>query len=111
MHDIVCEIGRGVVSGGVRRTALISLSDLNDGEMRDSKKGQFYISEPQRSLANNSAVYNEKPSNAEFLEEWVALMKSGSGERGIFNRGGLKKTLPARRLACHDEQVARAGAG
>jgi hypothetical protein len=66
--------------------------------MRDAKKGQFYLTEPQRSLANNSAVYNQKPSNVEFMEEWLALMKSGSGERGIFNRAGLEQTLPARRL-------------
>jgi ribonucleoside-diphosphate reductase alpha chain len=77
---------------------MISLSDLDDVEIRDSKKGSFYTTEPQRMLANNSAVYSLKPSNAEFLEEWVALMKSGSGERGIFNRGSLAKTLPARRI-------------
>lgn len=66
--------------------------------MRDCKKGQFYLTEPQRSIANNSAVYLQKPTNAEFLDEWVALMKSGAGERGIFNRSGLAKTLPERRL-------------
>ncbi|MBM2818036.1 MAG: oxygen-sensitive ribonucleoside-triphosphate reductase, ribonucleoside-diphosphate reductase alpha, partial [Parcubacteria group bacterium] len=97
-HDIICCIGDCVVSGGVRRSALISLSDLDDEAMRDSKKGQFYLTEPQRSIANNSAVYLQKPTNAEFLDEWVALMKSGAGERGIFNRGGLVKTLPERRL-------------
>ncbi|MEK7157743.1 MAG: ATP cone domain-containing protein [Patescibacteria group bacterium] len=97
-HDIICCIGDCVVSGGVRRSALISLSDLDDDAIRDSKKGQFYLSEPQRSIANNSAVYLQKPSNTEFLDEWVALMKSGSGERGIFNREGLSKTLPERRL-------------
>ena len=97
-HDIICCIGDCVVSGGVRRSALISLSDLDDEAMRDSKKGQFYLTEPQRSIANNSAVYLQKPTNAEFLDEWVALMKSGAGERGIFNRGGLAKTLPERRL-------------
>ena len=97
-HDIICKIGEIVVAGGVRRSALISLSDLDDEDMRDAKKGQFYLTEPQRSLANNSAVYNQKPTNTEFMEEWLALMKSGSGERGIFNRGGLAKTLPARRL-------------
>lgn len=97
-HDIICCIGDCVVSGGVRRSALISLSDLDDDAVRDSKKGQFYLSEPQRSIANNSAVYLQKPSNTEFLDEWVALMKSGSGERGIFNREGLSKTLPERRL-------------
>ncbi len=97
-HDILCKIGDCVVSGGVRRSALISLSDLDDVEMRDAKKGQFYATEPQRSLANNSAVYHEKPSTTTFMDEWIALMKSGSGERGIFNRGGLKYQLPERRF-------------
>ena len=77
---------------------MISLSDLDDSDIRDAKKGQFYITEPQRMLSNNSAVYISKPSNNEFMEEWVALMQSGSGERGIFNRGSLAKTLPKRRL-------------
>ena len=105
VHDIICKIGEIVVSGGVRRSALISLSDLNDHRLRDAKMGQFYISEPQRSLANNSAVYNHKPTTTEFLEEWIALMKSGSGERGIFNRGGLQKTLPERRLAMSQDHL------
>jgi ribonucleoside-diphosphate reductase alpha chain len=98
VHDIICTIGDCVVSGGVRRSAMISLSDLDDNDIRDAKKGQFYLNEPQRMLSNNSAVYNKKPTNAEFMEEWVALMQSGSGERGIFNRGSLAKTLPARRI-------------
>ncbi len=97
-HDIMCMIGQIVVSGGVRRSAMISLSDLDDEKIRDAKKGQFYLTEGQRSLANNSAVYLEKPSEEAFLDEWIALMKSGSGERGIFNRGGLPTTTPARRL-------------
>ena len=97
-HDIICKIGECVVSGGVRRSAMISLSDLDDPEIRDAKKGQFWNTDPQRMLANNSAVYIEKPSSAEFMEEWIALMKSGSGERGIFNRAGLAKTLPKRRM-------------
>lgn len=97
LHDIICKIGEVVVSGGVRRTAMISLSDLDDQEIRHSKEGQFYMTEPQRSLSNNSAVYNEKPTSAEFLEEWIALMRSGSGERGIFNRGSLVNQLPKRR--------------
>lgn len=97
-HDIICKIGDIVVSGGVRRSALISLSDLDDQEMRDAKKGQFYLTEPQRSIANNSAVYETKPTNVEFMDEWVALMKSGTGERGIFNRGSLSQMLPKRRL-------------
>ena len=98
VHDIICTVGDCVVSGGVRRSAMISLSDLDDQDIRDAKKGQFYLTEPQRSLANNSAVYLSKPSTAEFMNEWVALMNSGSGERGIFNRGSLAKTLPERRL-------------
>ena len=98
VHDIICMIGDCVVAGGVRRSAMISLSDLDDPEIRDAKKGAFYVNEPQRMLSNNSAVYLQKPSNTEFMEEWVALMKSGSGERGIFNRGSLAKTLPERRI-------------
>jgi ribonucleoside-triphosphate reductase len=97
-HDIICKIGDCVVAGGVRRSAMISLSDLDDHEVRDAKKGQFWMTEPQRALANNSAVYNEKPSNEEFMDEWVALVKSKAGERGIFNRGGLMGQLPKRRV-------------
>ncbi len=98
VHDIICKIGEVVVSGGVRRSALISLSDLDDIEMRDAKKGQFYLTEPQRAMANNSAVYMQKPNADDFLSEWLALIKSGSGERGIFNRGSLSRVLPKRRL-------------
>lgn len=97
IHDLICKIGEVVVVGGVRRSALISLSDLDDRNMREAKTGQFYLKEPQRAMANNSAVYNKKPSQTEFLEEWLALMTSGSGERGIFNRGGLEKQVPERR--------------
>ena len=96
-HDIICKIGECVVAGGVRRTAMISLSDLDDVEMRDAKRGQFYMSDPHRSVANNSAVYEAQPTNTELMDEWVALMKSGSGERGIFNRGSIAVTLPKRR--------------
>jgi ribonucleoside-diphosphate reductase alpha chain len=98
LHDILCMIGDCVVSGGVRRSAMISLSDLNDELVRDSKKGAFYMTHPHRSLANNSAVYINKPSNEEFLKEWMALVESRSGERGIFNRGSLASTLPERRI-------------
>jgi ribonucleoside-triphosphate reductase len=98
-HDIICKIGECVVAGGVRRTAMISLSDLDDVEIRDAKKGQFFLTDPYRSVANNSAVYETKPTNAELMDEWVALMKSGTGERGIFNRGALEKTMPVRRVA------------
>jgi len=105
LHDIICQIGLIVVAGGVRRSALISLSELDDMEMRDAKQGQFYLNEPQRSMANNSAVYNQKPTAEEFLNEWTSLVKSKSGERGIFNRGGLEKQVPARRWeAIKDEK-------
>ncbi|KND49359.1 MAG: ribonucleoside-diphosphate reductase alpha chain [Parcubacteria bacterium C7867-008] len=99
VHDMICKIGECVVAGGVRRSAMISLSDLDDDLVRDAKKGEFWNTNPQRSIANNSAIYNEKPTNAEFMDEWVALMKSGSGERGIFNRGALSKQLPERRVS------------
>lgn len=99
VHDIICKIGECVVAGGVRRSAMISLSDLDDVELRDAKKGQFFLTEPQRSVANNSTVYQTRPSNAELMEEWLTLMKSGSGERGIFNRASLNQTLPKRRVA------------
>ena len=97
-HDIICKIGEIVVSGGVRRSAMISISDLDDIEMRNAKMGQFYNRHPYRCIANNSAVYEQKPTNEEFLDEWITLMKSGTGERGIFNRGSLYKTLPKRRI-------------
>jgi ribonucleoside-diphosphate reductase alpha chain len=98
LHDIICQIGLIVVAGGVRRSALISLSDIDDETMRKSKHGQFWIDNGQRSMANNSTVYNTKPSASEFLNEWVELIKSGTGERGIFNRGGLMTQLPKRRI-------------
>jgi ribonucleoside-diphosphate reductase alpha chain len=98
IHDIICKVAEIVVCGGVRRSALISLSDLNDNQMRDAKQGQFWANEPQRSLSNNSAIYSQKPSASEFLEEFLALIKSGSGERGIFNRGDIRKHIPKRRL-------------
>ncbi|MEN9647467.1 MAG: hypothetical protein RLY57_271 [Candidatus Parcubacteria bacterium] len=98
LHDIICMIGDCVVSGGVRRSAMISLSDLDDHDVRHAKDGQFYLTHPHRSLSNNSAIYNSKPSTTEFLDEWMSLIKSGSGERGIFNRGSLHKQLPARRV-------------
>ncbi len=97
VHDIICKIGEAIVSGGVRRTAMISLSDFDDEMLRDAKKGQFYMTDPHRVVANNSAVYEMRPSNTELMDEWVALMKSGTGERGIFNRGSLPATMPRRR--------------
>jgi len=97
VHDITCKTAEAVVAGGVRRSSLISLSDLDDNEMRYAKTGQFYLTEPQRSMANNSAVYERKPTTSEFIDEWTALVKSGTGERGIFNRGSLEKQIPQRR--------------
>ena len=108
-HDIICKIGECVVAGGVRRTAMISLSDLDDVDIRDAKKGQFFLTDPYRSVANNSAVYETKPTNAELMDEWVALMKSGTGERGIFNRGSLEKTMPERRIKFLQKKHKRKG--
>jgi len=105
VHDICCMIGQIVVVGGVRRSAMISLSDLDDEAMRDAKAGQFWNHAPQRTMANNSAVYTEKPTNVQFLEEWISLVKSGSGERGIFNRSGLKTQLPKRRVELLGEKI------
>ena len=85
-HDIVCKIAEVVVVGGVRRSALISLSNLSDDRMRHAKSGQWWIDSPQRALANNSACYTEKPDMGIFMDEWKALYESKSGERGIFNR-------------------------
>lgn len=86
VHDLICMIGEVVVVGGVRRSALISLSNLSDQRMRDAKSGQWWNDNPQRALANNSVAYTEKPDIEIFIEEWLALVKSKSGERGIFNR-------------------------
>lgn len=85
-HDIVCKIAEIVVVGGVRRSALISLSDLSDERMRTAKSGMWWENEAQRALANNSAVYKEKPEIGVFMQEWLSLYESKSGERGIFNR-------------------------
>ena len=85
-HDIVCKVAEVVVVGGVRRSALISLSNLSDDRMRYAKEGQWHHSESQRALANNSACYTEKPDIGIFMDEWKALYDSKSGERGIFNR-------------------------
>lgn len=108
-HDICCKIGEVVVSGGVRRSAMISLSDLDDPEMRDSKNGPFWMTEPQRSMANNSAVYTEKPSSTQFLEEWISLVKSRTGERGMFNRGGLVYQIPERRKEFLGDEINKIG--
>ena len=92
-HDIICKIAEIVVVGGVRRSALISLSNLTDERMRDAKTGQWWVDNPQRALANNSVAYKEKPEIGTFMEEWVSLYKSKSGERGIFNRDAAQKTV------------------
>lgn len=85
-HDLVCKIADIVVVGGVRRSALISLSNLSDDRMRGAKNGQWWAVEPQRALANNSAAYTERPGMELFMKEWLSLIESKSGERGIFNR-------------------------
>ena len=90
-HDIVCKIAEIVVVGGVRRSALISLSSLSDDRMRDAKSGQWWMADPQRALANNSAVYSGPVEIGTFMEEWLSLYKSKSGERGIFNRVSAKR--------------------
>jgi ribonucleoside-diphosphate reductase alpha chain len=85
-HDIMCMIAQAVVVGGVRRSAMISLSNLGDNQMRLAKSGDWFDQQSQRSYANNSVVYTSKPDMASFMEEWLSLMKSRSGERGMFNR-------------------------
>jgi len=90
-HDIVCKIAEIVVVGGVRRSALISLSNLSDDRMRAAKHGQWWVDNPQRALANNSACYTEKPDIGVFMDEWKSLYESKSGERGIFNRASAVK--------------------
>jgi ribonucleoside-triphosphate reductase (thioredoxin) len=90
-HDLVCKIAEVVVVGGVRRSALISLSNLSDGRMRNAKSGEWWTDNPQRALANNSVAYTETPGMDAFMEEWISLYQSKSGERGIFNREAAKK--------------------
>ena len=92
-HDLMCKIGEVVVVGGVRRSAMISLSDLDDERIRHAKAGPWWDTAPHRALANNSAVYNETPTVGKFMEEWLSLYNSHSGERGIFNREAAKKTV------------------
>ena len=96
-HDIMCKVGEVVVVGGVRRSALISLSNLNDDQMAHAKTGQWWENEGQRSLANNSVAYKGKPSMETYMREWLALYESKSGERGMFNRKAA------------DDQVAKNG--
>ena len=101
VHDIMCKVGEIVVSGGVRRSAMISLSNLSDDRMRHAKSGDFPA---YRYLANNSVAYTEKPDSTSFMREWMALVESGTGERGIFNREASKKqsALSGRRDPNHN---------
>jgi ribonucleoside-diphosphate reductase alpha chain len=92
-HDLVCKIADIVVVGGVRRSALISLSNLTDDRMRHAKSGAWWEDNMQRALANNSVCYTETPDMNSFMEEWLALYQSKSGERGIFNRDSAKKQV------------------
>ena len=85
-HDLMCKIGEVVVVGGVRRSAMISLSNLSDDRMRHAKSGQWWDTASHRALANNSVCYTEKPDSETFMREWLALVESKSGERGVFNR-------------------------
>ena len=90
-HDILCKIGEVVVVGGVRRSAMISLSDLSDDKMAHAKAGAWWDGNGQRALANNSATYEERPSIGQFMREWTSIYESHSGERGIFNRDASQK--------------------
>jgi ribonucleoside-diphosphate reductase alpha chain len=92
-HDLMCKIGEIVVVGGVRRSALISLSNLNDDQMAHAKSGMWWETEPQRALANNSVSYKTKPEMGTFMREWLALYDSKSGERGMFNREAADKQV------------------
>src|SRR6056300_711515 len=103
-HDIMCKIGEVVVVGGVRRSALISLSNLGDDQMRHAKSGSWWDNEGQRALANNSVAFKGKPDMGTFMREWTSLYESKSGERGIFNRQSAKKQAAknGRRDTDHD---------
>ena len=90
-HNLMCKVGEVVVSGGVRRSAMISLSNLSDGRMRHAKSGKWWETAPQMALANNSVCYTDKPDGETFLREWASLVESKSGERGIFNRTSAKE--------------------
>lgn len=91
VHDISCMVANCVVVGGVRRSACISFSNLSDQRMKHAKDGQFWLENPQRQMANNSIAYTEKPDSGMFMEEWLNLMRSGSGERGIVNVEAIKR--------------------
>jgi ribonucleoside-triphosphate reductase len=97
VHGLVCKIAEIVVVGGVRRSALISLSNLSDDRMRHAKSGQWWVEHPEYALSNNSVAYTERPDMEVFMREWLSLVESKSGERGIFNREAASKTIPERR--------------
>ena len=97
VHDLVCKTAEVVVCGGVRRSALLSLSNLTDQRMRNAKQGEWYHANPHRALANNSVSYTERPDMGIFLEEWLSLFQSKAGERGIYNRKASQAMAPARR--------------
>jgi ribonucleoside-diphosphate reductase alpha chain len=103
-HNLMCKVGEVVVSGGVRRSAMISLSNLSDQRMRHAKSGQWWETAPQMALSNNSVCYTDKPDGETFLREWTALVESKSGERGIFNRISAKEQAKkfGRRDADHE---------
>ncbi len=103
-HDIMCKVGEVVVSGGVRRSAMISLSNLSDDRMRHAKVGAFYDTDPHRQMANNSVAYTEKPDMQTFMREWISLAQSGTGERGMFYRGAAQRKAAenGRRDTDHD---------
>ena len=101
-HDLVCKVAEVIVCGGVRRSALLSLSNLTSERMRKAKSGQWWLAEPQRALANNSVCYTEEPDVGMFLSEWQSLMESKAGERGIFSRTSCEAHLPNRREQGHD---------
>ena len=101
-HDLVCKVAEVIVCGGVRRSALLSLSNLTSERMRKAKSGQWWLAEPQRALANNSVCYTETPDVGMFLSEWQSLIESKAGERGIFSRTSCATSLPDRREAGHD---------
>jgi ribonucleoside-triphosphate reductase len=108
-HDIMCKIGEIVVVGGVRRSAMISLSNLSDDRLRDAKMGQWWIDNVQRALSNNSVAYTEIPDIGQFMKEWKALYDSKSGERGIFNR--LASIRKAKENGRRDWEVLAENAG
>ena len=110
-YDIEVEDNHNFVCSGVlvHNSALISISDLDDQEMRDCKNGPIWVNNSQRYLANNSAAYNVKPSQIQFMKEWIALAESGTGERGIINRSGLKRVLPKRRVDFLGDKINHVG--